>query len=372
MVDLKKGKVISIIRDDGDVMELAVETGGAPAKAIAYPALTGGVSPGDVVLLNVTAVKLGLGSGGRHFVVANLTYPEKDSGDEPGHIMKLRYTPMQMRVLAAEEEDSPHHDIFVREKSIASAPVAIAGLHSMVAPFCASVSRISSGTARVAYIMTDGACLAAPFSNNIRELRTKKLITSVITCGNAFGGDIETVSKHSALIAARHIAKADIVIAAMGVGIAGTDTATGHTGVEVAEWVNAVTVMGGRPVVIPRMSFADERPRHQGLSHHIRYALDELSLAPAVIPIPSLDDEKNAVVERQIVASTIAQKNDVIRVDSDVVFGAVEQFDLHVSTMGRGIGQEREFFMACGAAAIVTCKMLTQDFSWLPGVTGKE
>ena len=61
--------------------------------------------------LNTTAVGLGLGTGGRHFVVARADGIEGVAFDEPsgGHIMKLRYTPMQRDVLAVESPESPHH-----------------------------------------------------------------------------------------------------------------------------------------------------------------------------------------------------------------------------------------------------------------------
>ncbi|HEU4753239.1 MAG TPA: DUF3866 family protein, partial [Armatimonadota bacterium] len=91
--------------------EWEVELDGAPARAIAYSALTGPLRPGDEVLLNTTAVALSLGTGGVHFVIARLDGEEPASdfaGRDAGHILKLRYTPEQLRVLCVEEEASPH------------------------------------------------------------------------------------------------------------------------------------------------------------------------------------------------------------------------------------------------------------------------
>jgi hypothetical protein len=64
--------------------------------------LVGSVAVGDQVVLNTTAVELGLGTGGWHFVHWNLARDEW-SQPGPGHIMKLRYTSLQTDTGAAEE-----------------------------------------------------------------------------------------------------------------------------------------------------------------------------------------------------------------------------------------------------------------------------
>ena len=51
-------------------VELEVTTGDGPLRALAYPALTGRPQAGDRVLLNATAVELGLGTGGYALVIA--------------------------------------------------------------------------------------------------------------------------------------------------------------------------------------------------------------------------------------------------------------------------------------------------------------
>src|SRR5689334_1678139 len=72
---------------------------GKPLRhALNLVVLTGRAAVGDRVLLNVTAVEMGLGSGGLDFIVAA---PDRNEADTPppGHIIKLRYTPLQFPVL---------------------------------------------------------------------------------------------------------------------------------------------------------------------------------------------------------------------------------------------------------------------------------
>src|ERR1700712_5707096 len=64
-------------------------------RAYVLTQLTGPVAVGDRVVVNTTAVELGLGSGGWHIVHWNLT---RGPWSEPGagHLMKLRYTSLQV------------------------------------------------------------------------------------------------------------------------------------------------------------------------------------------------------------------------------------------------------------------------------------
>ena len=85
---------------------------GAPARsvrALAYPDLVGTPAVGDRVLLNVSALERGLGTGGMALVVALPDRLPADPPAGPGHVVKARYTPLQSMVLGVDEQESPHH-----------------------------------------------------------------------------------------------------------------------------------------------------------------------------------------------------------------------------------------------------------------------
>ncbi|HBG22696.1 MAG TPA: DUF3866 domain-containing protein, partial [Peptococcaceae bacterium] len=133
MISWKKGKVKRVLNSAKDIQELEVEVDGLPGRAWNYPLLTGEALSNDHVYLNTTAVEKGLGSGGYHFVIANLSrIPDPCPGD--GHIMKLRYTPYQVKVLSVEEEASPYHRQIKDFTSLQGIPVIVGTLHSMLAP----------------------------------------------------------------------------------------------------------------------------------------------------------------------------------------------------------------------------------------------
>src|ERR687888_2176230 len=77
VIRLRKATVTEILDERRGAVEVSVAldpTGEPPADplglavAVVYPALVGPVGLGDRVLVNTTAVELGLGTGGVHFV----------------------------------------------------------------------------------------------------------------------------------------------------------------------------------------------------------------------------------------------------------------------------------------------------------------
>lgn len=221
--------------------------GGVPAppvRALAYTALVGAPQVGDRVLLNATALEMGLGTGGYALVAALPDRLPPDPGG-PGHLVKARYTPLQATVAGADEQGSPHHDLLRDADDVGGMPVVVADLHSALPAVVAGVRQAAPG-ARVAYVMLDGGALPAAFSRTLAGLRAAGLLAAVVTTGQSFGGDLEAVTVHSGLLAARHAAGADVAVVAQGPGNLGTGTRWGFSGVAAGEAVNAAAVLGGR------------------------------------------------------------------------------------------------------------------------------
>ena len=267
--------------------ELMVSIGGCEAWAVNYLAFGRELQAGEEILVNTTAAELGLGSGGCHFVIAPLAIPPGGIANEgPGHIVKLRYTPCQHAVPALEEEGSPYRAAIDGFTDLAGFPVVIGMLHSHVAPAAIALKALLGPDSRLGYVMTDAAGLGLGFSRAIPELRARGLIDFTITCGQAFGGDHEAVNVYTALIAVRRALGADAAIVAQGPGNVGTGTAYGFGCIEQGETVNAVGILGGKPIAVLRISFRESRERHRGVSHHSLTAIGKVALAPAMIPIP--------------------------------------------------------------------------------------
>ena len=342
------GTATRITEDAPGVQRLIVELddGSAPHAAVAYPGLTGRITAGERVLCNTTAVDLELGTGGEHIVAAHGASGTVIDDRAVGHIMKMRYTPLQRDITAVEEEAGPHHATMASARSLDGMPVVCCGLHSQVALVAAAIKR-AEPSARVAYVMTDEAALPVAISRLVPALRDAGLLDTTITCGQAFGGDHEAVNRHSGLLAARHVERADIAIISLGPGIVGTATALGHGGVAQGEAINAAAALGGVPVVALRVSFADARPRHVPVSHQTLSALLDVALARAIVAVPTLVEPLEARLHEALEGAGVCARHDCRVVAASPL---PDTRGVEVSTMGRTAQDDPAFFHAAAAA----------------------
>jgi hypothetical protein len=286
-------------------------------RAYVLTQLVGPVAAGDRVIVNTTAVDLGLGSGGWDVVHWNLS---RDEWAAPGGgtVMKLRYTSLQVDTGVAEDAQLalPEH--------LGGKPVVVCDLHSQLAPVAAGVASTAPGC-RLTYVMTDSAALPLALSDLVADLRAAGLLAETISCGQAFGGDVEAVNVPSALL----LAAGDVVVVAPGPGVVGTGTRLGFSGLEMAGVIDAAAVLGGRPVVAVRYSDADPRDRQHGRSHHTDTVL-ALAAHPAAAPVPPGD------------------------------WPGVE-VPVPVTTMGRSPAEDPAFFRYAAWAGVVAAELLSSE-----------
>jgi hypothetical protein len=348
-----------------------VTVDGTPTQsvlALAYPALTGFPRPGDRVLLNTTALDLGLGTGGYALVVAIPDrLPPDPEGPQPGGcLVKARYTPLQVTVPGADEQRSPHHEVLRDADDIGGMPVVVADLHSALPAVLAGVfgeaeravagARGPSDPPVVVYVMQDGGALPAWFSRTCAALKGAGWLAATVTTGQSFGGDLETVTVHTGLLAARHVLGADLAVVAQGPGNLGTGTRWGFSGVAAGEAVNAVAALGGRPVACLRISDADGRERHRGVSHHSLTAYGRVALARADVVVPGLPGPFGARVAAE--AAGLGQRHAIVTVPVDGLDAALRASPARLSTMGRGLEEDLAYFLAAAAAGRYAGRLL--------------
>ena len=296
-----------------------LEVDGDPC--IAYPRLTGPVEEGDVVLVNVQARQLELGSGGFDVLYANLTRGLGLAPEDAAHVIAFPYAPGQLATRFAEEDDDAPLE------RIDGVPVVCLGLHSQLAPACAALRG-----RRVAYVQLAGGALPVSLSDTVRALKARRLLETTIAVAPCLDGDVGCVSTAGALTQA--VARGvQVVVCGIGPGIVGSGSRWGHGGLAVAEAANVAAALGAQPVVAPRVSLGDERERHRGLSHHTRAAL-ALCLGDVRVAWPSGLDRPEGV--------------DVVEVDVDGWKLACAPLPL--SHMGRGPDDDPWFFAAAFAA----------------------
>jgi hypothetical protein len=276
MLKLRRAIIIDAGPPDGPEQELTTELDGRPRPAIANVALLGAAQVGDEVIVNTQALDLGLGSGGYDIVHVNLTRGLSGDGAPAAGAMKLAYTSLQHAVRPVEEQ---------RLNLPLGRPVAVLALHGQLAPVAWALAQARPG-ARLGYVQTEGGALPGGHSRTIGRLREQGLLAGHLTAGAAFGGEAEAITTAGALHHALDMRGWDAAVCGPGPGIVGSASALGHGGLQALDSAHTALSLGCRTLLVARMSSADPRLRHRGISHHTLTVLD-LLLAPVTVALPA-------------------------------------------------------------------------------------
>lgn len=332
-LDLRRGVVLS-------AEPLLVDVGGEHRPAWADPALIGEVHPGDEVIVNVAARDLGLGSGGFDVVHVNLTrgLGEADRGTE--HVIKLNYTSLQHPVEPVEATDPESRFLSPAKQDKGTTRVLVLPLHGHLAPAAWAADQAKPGI-KVGYVQTGGGALPGSFSRDVALLRERDLLCGHVAAAPAYGGEHDALSTVGALDAAAKLGW-DAVLVGPGPGIIGSNTEFGHGGMAALDSAHAALSLGLPTWVSPRMSAADPRERHLGLSHHT-YTVLELLLAAVDVGCPSDFPDAAAELEN---AREDRHHVHLHHVELD----AYAASGLPTKTMGRTLAEDPLFFAAPLAA----------------------
>ncbi len=291
-------------------------------QAIFYTTLGFTPESEDIVLANTVGIEMGLGTGGLAVVLPSA------GGEAPinaGHFVKLPYTPLQFSVSSAPQA-----------VSLEGVPVVVLPLHSHLAPACCAAADMRPG-ARVAFVWQEGGALPVAFSRSAGILREKGLLHALVSCGNCFGGELESPNVYSGLLAAAAVA--DLVVVGIGPGLIGTGAPFGHGGMSAAVALNAAISLGAEPVLAPRISNADARARHRGVSHHTISVL-QATLARCRVALPAGID---------VPETMLTGRHDFVAA-AYTAAGLEERFGVTFESMGRSYRDDAGFFDAAVAA----------------------
>ena len=346
MLKLRLGRVVSVDEDGGRIQRLTVRLTASEEErpAIAFPQLTGALAPDDEVIVNVEAADLGLGSGGFDIVHAG---PLQDTAVDrhDAHVMKLNYTSLQHAVVPVEEG-------LERLELPLRLAVGVLPLHGQL-PCAAFALAAEVPGARVGYVQTAGGALPGALSDVVAELLERRLICDHVTAGPCFGARHDSITVEGALDAGARRLGWEFALIGPGPGILGSASALGHGGLAALSSAHAALSLGCRVVMAPRLSSADRRERHRGLSHHTATVL-ELLLRPVEVAVPAGDGEGTV----ELRASLAAGGHRAVEVDvNDLLTGYLES-GLPATAMGRTTGEDREFFLAglAGGAALARAR----------------
>lgn len=316
---------------------LVVEVDGERRPAWADAALLGEMRKGDEVIVNVAARDLGLGSGGFDVVHVNLTRGLEGGGGGDDHVMKLNYSSLQHPIAPLERPVGDRG----KQRTV---PVLVLPLHGHLAPAAWAAAQ-AAPELRVGYVQTAGGALPGSLSRDVGELRERGLLGGHMTAAPAYGGELEALSVAGALDAVCHRLDWDAVIAGPGPGIIGSDTRLGHGGMAALDTAHAALSLRMPTLLSPRLSAADPRERHRGVSHHTLTVMQML-LGGVEVPVPA--GEAIAIAQ---LAEACGWRHRLSEQSADLPGYAAS--GLPTTTMGRELAEDPLFFasaLAAGAA----------------------
>ena len=327
-------------------MTVELEGGTQSRPAVAYPRLTGDVEAGDEVIVNVEAADLGLGSGGFDVVHCNLTRGLGGEGAE-GHVMKLNYTSLQHAVQPLEEgsdETPPGEGI----------PVAVVALHGQLPCAAFALTALAPGV-RAGYVQTAGGALPGELSDTVADMLERGMLAGHVSAGPSHGAPGEAITVEGALDAGRRLGWTCALVGP-GPGILGSASALGHGGLAALSNAHSALALGSPVVIVPRLSSADARDRHRGLSHHTDTVLRML-LRPVRVAVP----DGLSLPSRAALGKAIARGgHEGVGLDVAALCDGYLASGLPEGTMGRPFEDDRDFFLAGLAGGALLAQLISE------------
>jgi hypothetical protein len=128
--------------------------------------------------------------------------------------------------------------------------------------------------------------------------------------------------------------------------------------------LNAAETLGGRPVAALRISFADDRERHRGVSHHSITILDRVCRVAADVAVPVLEGPERDLVWDVLRERHLEERHQLVEVDGRPALDELERSGVEVDSMGRTASDDPAFFLAAGAAGVLAARMAAAGRRW--------
>jgi hypothetical protein len=131
---------------------------------------------------------------------------------------------------------------------------------------------------------------------------------------------------------------------------------------EVGPILDAAHALGGVPIACLRVSFADQRARHVGLSHHSATALRIATRDRAQVAVPRLADaDQAAQLRADLARAGIDRRHELVDVDAPDALGLFERHGLRIVSMGRPAAADPALFQAGAAAGALAAREVARS-----------
>ena len=116
-----------------------------------------------------------------------------------------------------------------------------------------------------------------------------------------------------------------------------------------------------------RVSFADDRERHRGVSHHSLTILDGVCKVPVDVAVPVLQGRERDLVWDALRERRLEDRHQLVEVDGQPALDELERAGVEIDSMGRTASDDPAFFLSAGAAGILAGRMAAGSRRWRRG-----
>ena len=207
----------------------------------------------------------------------NLTRGLAGAGSGARNVMKLNYTSLQHAVEPVEDEQL---------QLPLGRPVAVLALHGQLAAVAWAFAQAAPG-AGSGYVQTEGGALPGGHSRTVARPARARTARGPPDGRRRLRG--RGRGDHDGRRAAPRPARRSAgtrPCAGPGRGSSARARALGHGGMAALDSAHVALALGCPTLLVARMSSADERARHRGISHHTLTVLD-LLLEPVTVALPA-------------------------------------------------------------------------------------
>lgn len=316
MPSIETAEVLSIARQTRGYVLLRVERRHGECLACYDLAMGAPPNAGDLIVIGSEPIQL---LPERPLPVIGVMFRRLPSPEGGGQ--KLMGSPFPLRRRVLEEDEAfarllcPKPDLSGRVVVIAPAPRL-----ALLVAFAARGRGTAEGE-RVSLIFSDCGSLSPYLHAELLEARDQGLVHSLITCGHAFGGDLEVLSPYTALVAALPYLQSPVAVVTAGWEEPARNHPLAARQMQLTLFAQIASQWEASVVFCPQLNLSDPTRGDYPVAPTTHLFLEQVPFS-LFVPLPVLPPDKMQIVRASLEGRAWANRHLVRLVETDEVLEA--------------------------------------------------
>lgn len=349
MSRIETAEVLSVARQTRGYVLLHVERREGKCQACYDLAMGAPPVVGDLVVIGSEPIEV---IPERPLPVIGVMFRRSPPPD--GGAVKLLGSPLPQRRHVL-EEDEAFARLLASPPDLSGRVVVIAPTPRLALPaaFAASRGRGSSAGERVSLIFDDCGTLSPYLYDDLIEAREQEFITSVVTCGHAFGGDLEVLNPYTALLAALPYLQCPVAVVTAGGEGAFPSQPMAARCMQLVFFAHIAAQWQANVVFAPSLHLSDPARSDYPVAALTHQFLENVPF-PLFVPLPALPPDQMQIVRASLEGRPWASRHLLRLVETDRALAAWSSCRDETSSLRAGLDDEgyRRAALAAGLLAI--------------------